>query len=383
MLVSQNSDLVIKVLQEGLGGIRDVLIDGTQEVYCKIYRTADIAFRSAQANNQILSGAPRFIIEALGMSLIAILAYAFAKGEQELGLYQTIPMLGVVALGAQRLLPILQQLYQSWSSLKGIEQILVDVLNLIHQPMPDNIQELPAKPIKFQESIVLNNVGYCYSIDGPVVLNNLNLKIKKGSRIGIIGYTGSGKTTLLDILMGLLSPSKGSLEIDGLPITSKNSSEWRAHIAHVPQNIFLADTSIAENIAFGIPADQIDIEQVKLAAEKAQIAGLIESWKKQYKTMVGERGLRLSGGERQRIGIARALYKNVDVIILDEATSALDNETESFVMETINTIGKNITLIIVAHRLTTLTSCDFIYKVNRGYIEIAEISKTQSKLDSN
>lgn len=371
LVVSQNSELVIKVLQEALGGIREVLIDGTQRVYCKIYREADIAFRNAQANNQILGASPRFIIEAMGMSLIAILAFIFTLREKELGMSQTIPLLGAVALGAQRLLPILQQLYQAWSSLKGVEQILQDVLNLIRQPLP-NIDRSKTEPIKFQESIVLNNVGYCYSLNGPLVFSNLSLKIKKGDRIGIIGTTGSGKSTLLDILMGLLLPSTGRLEIDGLPISSENYSGWRAHIAHVPQNIFLADASIAENIAFGVPFDQIDIERVRLAAEKAQISGLIESWKLKYKTMVGERGVRLSGGERQRIGIARALYKPVDVIIFDEATSALDTETESRVMNTINTIDRNITLIIVAHRLSTLAGCDFIYQVSRGNLEISE-----------
>jgi ATP-binding cassette subfamily B protein len=202
----------------------------------------------------------------------------------------------------------------------------------------------------------------------PLVINNLDITITKGSRIGIIGSTGSGKSTLVDILMSLLLPTQGMLEIDGQPITSENYRSWQAHIAHVPQAIYLADCTIEENIAFGINKDKINNSRVRQAARQAQIAETIESWPLQYQTYVGENGIRLSGGQRQRIGIARALYKEADVIVFDEATSALDNETEEAVMQAIETLSDELTLIIVAHRLTTLRKCTQIVELYEGRI---------------
>ena len=377
--ITQNSNQVIKALQEGLGGIRDVLIDGTQKTYCAIYRTADISLRRAQANNQIMGGSPRFLIEALGISLIALLAYGISG--REVGFAQAIPILGALALGAQRLLPVMQQLYQSWSSLKGGQASLNDVLELISQPLPDHLNEPEPEPIKFENSIRLKDIGFHYSEPGTQVLSNINLEIKKGSLVGFMGTTGSGKSTLLDIVMGLLPPTSGTLEVDGKPITTQNYRAWQAHIAHVPQAIFLADISIAENIAFGVPVEEIDMLRVKSAAEKAQIAQTIESWEEQYQTLVGERGVRLSGGQRQRIGIARALYKQADVIVFDEATSALDNETEAAVIDAINAIGNDITVLMVAHRLSTLEGCDRLYELSHGkIIEVDALSVAVPRL---
>jgi ATP-binding cassette subfamily B protein len=364
--ISQNSDRVIKALQEGLGGIRDVLIDGTQRTYCAIYRTADLSLRRAQADNQIVGGSPRFLIEALGMSFIALLAYSISAREGSFG--REIPMFGALALGAQRLLPVMQQLYQSWSSLKGGQASLKDVLRLMSQPMPKHSNELLPDPIKFEDSIRLCSIEFRYSDQGPQVLSNISLEINKGTRVGFIGTTGSGKSTLLDIIMGLLPPTNGTLEVDGTPIVMDNSRAWQARIAHVPQAIFLADSSIAENIAFGSPIETIDMERVKVAAQRAQIAHTIESWRDRYQTLVGERGVRLSGGQRQRIGIARALYKQADVILFDEATSALDKETEAAVMDSINAIRGDITVLIVAHRLSTLDECDVVYELSHGQI---------------
>jgi len=198
-------------------------------------------------------------------------------------------------------------------------------------------------------------------------LKNINLSLKKGARIGFIGVTGSGKSTLLDIIMGLLPPTNGKLMIDKQPINSQNRRAWQAHIAHVPQNIYLSDSTIEENIAFGIAKEQIDHQRVKKAAQQAQIAELIEEWKEGYQTFVGERGIRLSGGQRQRIGIARALYKKANVLIFDEATSALDNGTEWEVMKAIEEIGEEITVLIIAHRLTTLKGCEKIVKLGKKY----------------
>ena len=365
--IAHESTQLIKSLQEGLGGIRDVLIDGCQAVYCQIYRNADLPLRKAQGNSTFISQSPRYGIEALGMMLIAMLAYALAR--QPDGISKAIPVLGALALGAQRLLPVLQGGYSSWSSIQSGQVSLKDTLELLDQPLPEYVDQPPAKPIPFQQQITLQQLSFRYTPQTPWILKNLDLSIPKGSRIGFIGLTGSGKSTLLDIVMGLLQPNEGTLEIDNQIITTHNTRNWQAHIAHVPQAIFLADSTIQENIAFGVPINKIDKALVKQAAQQAQIADIIETWPKKYQTFVGERGIRLSGGQRQRIGIARALYKQSDVIIFDEATSALDNKTEQAVMQSIESLGQNLTVLIIAHRLTTLQNCDQIVELADGGIK--------------
>ena len=365
-LVSREQNKVIKALQEGLGGIRDVLIDGAQSVYCKIYRDADLPLRRAQANIQIIGASPRFVIEAIGMILIAMLAYALAS--RPAGIASGIPVLGALALGGQRLLPVLQQAYSSWVAMSGGRASLSDALDLLEQPLPEYADAPSPAPIPFKNEIVLKRVEFSYAQRGEVVLKEFNLSISKGDRIGFLGSTGSGKSTLLDIVMGLLQPSQGSLEIDGVRITEENHRAWQERIAHVPQTIFLADSTIAENIAFGVSADEIDLDRVHQAAQKAQIAETVMSWENQYGTVVGERGVRLSGGQRQRIGIARALYKQADVIVLDEATSALDNDTELAIMQAVNSLSDDITILIVAHRLTSLKSCHQVVELADGVV---------------
>jgi len=361
--IAEQSTLMIKSLQEGLGGIRDVLIDGSQQFYCQLYRNADLPLRRASGNNQFISASPRYAMEAIGMTLIASLAYVMIQ--QERGMVTAIPVLGALALGAQRLLPALQQAYGAYSSINGAKSSFEDVLQLLEQPLPNHIDKLHLSPITFEKDIQLKNLSFRYTEDTPWILNNINLKLNKGSRIGFIGVTGSGKSTLLDIIMGLLSPTKGEFTIDEQPINSENRRAWQEHIAHVPQNIYLSDSTIEENIAFGVPKELLDHKQVKKAAKSAKIAELIEEWQDGYKTFVGERGIRLSGGQRQRIGIARALYKNADVLIFDEATSALDNETEQAVMESIENLGRDLTILIIAHRLTTLKKCDQIVELSK------------------
>ena len=365
--VASESNNVIKSLQEGLGGIRDVLIDGSQATYCHIYRTADIPLRRAQGNSLFINQSPRYGMEALGMVLIAILAYSLAQ--QADGVSKAIPILGALALGAQRLLPVLQQAYSAWINIQGGQASLQDTLELLDQPLPGYADQLVSHSLPFKHSISLKQLDFRYSPETPFVLNQINLTISKGSRVGFIGTTGSGKSTLLDIVMGLLQPTEGVLLIDDAIVTLANHRAWQAHIAHVPQAIFLADSTIEENIAFGVPKDQIDHERVKLAAQQAQIAESIESWPKQYQTFVGERGIRLSGGQRQRIGIARALYKKADVIIFDEATSALDSETEQAVMQAIEGLSQDLTILIIAHRLTTLKNCTQIVELGEGGIK--------------
>jgi len=373
-LISLESSYVIKSLQEGLGGIRDVLIDGTQATYCKVYHNADVALRRAQGNNLFIATSPRFIMESLGMILITGLAYSLAL--QSEGYSKAIPTLGAMALAAQRLLPVLQQTYQSWSGIHSGQISLRDTVELLDQPLPRYADQLIIKPLPFESKISLRSLGFRFNPDAPYIFKNLNLDIRKGSRLGIIGSSASGKSTLLDIIMGLLQPSHGKLVIDNKVISLNNQRNWQSHIAHVPQSIFLADTTIEENIAFGVAREDIDIQLVKKSAQQAQIADDIENLPKQYKSLVGERGIRLSGGQRQRIGIARALYKQAKVIIFDEATSALDNKTEKTVMQAIENLSKDLTLIIVAHRLSTLKNCTQIVEI--GDLGIKRIGSYQN-----
>lgn len=235
----------------------------------------------------------------------------------------------------------------------------------------------------FQQEIVFNNLNFRYGKDSPWILKNVNLNFKKGEMVGFIGITGSGKSTLLDILMGLLNPTSGELLIDGVNVTHENRRAWQAHISHVPQSIYLADCSIQENIAFGIGPEKIREDKVVQAAEQAKIKDMINNLKNKYKTFIGEQGVQLSGGQRQRIGIARALYKDSDVLIFDEATSALDNQTEQNIMQQISQLKDNQTIFIIAHRLSTLKECNRILRINTDYtieeVNFNQISSNQNK----
>ncbi len=364
--ISRESVKMVKALQEGLGGIRDVIIDGSQETYCQIYRNADLPSRKSQANNLIIGSSPRYIIEALGMILIAFFAYSLSTDNTNF--YTAIPTIGALSLGAQRMLPLVQLIFSSWTLIKGGQASLEDALELLLQKTPDTLKLNITNKLSFNRSLNLSNVTFKYSNDGQPVLYNINLNILKGSRIGIIGSTGSGKSTLLDLIMGLLHPTSGIITIDDIALNKENFRSWQSNIAHVPQSIYLSDSTIAENIAFGIPSSLIDLPKVKEAARKANINQTIESWKFGYDTVVGERGIRLSGGQRQRIGIARALYKNANFIVFDEATSALDTETENNVMDAIEALGKDLTILIVAHRITTLKKCNSIISLKNGHI---------------
>ena len=364
--ISYEQTQVVKALQEGLGGIRDVLLDGTQPVYCDIYRKADYPLRRAQGSNVFIGGSPRYIMEALGMVLIAALAFGLTR--QVGGIATALPVLGALALGAQRLLPALQQTYSAWANITGSYASLADTIELLDQPLlTEMLQPAPA-PLLFHKEIQCRGARFRYANDGPWVLDGLSLVIPKGARVGFVGSTGSGKSTTLDLLMGLLMPTEGELLVDGQPIIGNCIRAWQQTIAHVPQSIFLADTTLAENIAFGVPPDTIDLDRVQQAARQAQIADFIESSPEGYQAYVGERGIRLSGGQRQRIGIARALYKQASVLVFDEATSALDNATEQSVMDAIEGLSDDLTILLIAHRLTTVRHCDIIVELSHGQV---------------
>lgn len=365
-VIAEQSTQVIKSVQEGLGGIRDILINGSQDVYCKIFSRANGPLRDAQANNQIVSQSPRFIMEALGMISIAGLACYLIN--QTDGALKAIPVLGALALAAQKMLPIMQQSYQAWSAIQSSYASLEDALELIDQSLPPDCFNKEIGKINFNHDIKFDDVSFRYKTGSDNVLQNLTLSILKGQSVGIVGVTGSGKSTVIDILMGLLEPSSGTLKVDGKAITKKNVRSWQKRIAHVPQAIFLSDSTITENIAFGIDKKDIDFNRVCDAANKSHLQHVIDKLPNKYDTVVGERGVRLSGGQRQRIGIARALYKNADILVFDEATSALDNKTEESVMSSIDELGKEITVIVIAHRISTLKNCTKIIELADGKI---------------
>lgn len=362
--VARDSTKALKIQQEGLGGIRDILLDGSQHLLVSIFSYSERSARRSEGNVLIIESCPRYFVESLGILLMLVLSYTIAT--QSNNISQIIPILGALALAAQRLLPALQNAYQAWSGIQGLRASLEDALNLLDQPV-SSASESPSVILPFKREIRLNNVSFNYSSD-VTTLKGIDLVIPKGARVGFIGKTGGGKSTLTDIIMGLLNPASGFIEVDGIKIDEDNCRAWQRHIAHVPQHIFLADCSIEENIAFGVPKDLIDPTRVRQAASKAQLADFIEKWPLGYKTHIGERGVRLSGGQRQRLGIARALYKNGDVIVFDEATSALDSNTEEAVMAAIDALNPDLTILMVAHRVSTLKNCDFIVELADGAI---------------
>ena len=368
---------IIKTAQEGLGGIRDVLLDNNQEFYTKLFTKSDLSYRKAYGTIQIISGIPRFIMEAVGMILIVLLAYSMTYRGDSIGV---LPILGALALGAQRLLPAIQNAYACYTTILGSTPEFRDTMLLLRQPL-NAIDKGEEEFIEFNESLSLKNINFKYAEDTPLILKNLNLKILKGSRVGFIGVTGSGKSTLLDLIMMLLWPTSGDILVDSKILSKVNKKSWQKHIAHVPQLVFLADSTIEENIAFGIPKELINKERVKEAAKKSELSVMIENLKNGYETAVGEQGLMLSGGQRQRIGIARALYKQSSILIFDEATSALDSETELRIMNTINSLDKNLTILIIAHRISTLKECDYIVDLSEtGYPTIKEYNDLLSTM---
>ena len=352
----------VKLVQEALGGIRDIILDRSHGVYEEAFTTVDERLRRALSVNALISQGPRFAIEAAGMIAIALVALWMSG--QPGGLVRAIPVLGALAVGAQRLLPLVQQAYLGWSSTLGNRQALADIAAILAAPaLPD--PPAGAERLPFREAVALRAVSFAYEPGRPV-LHGVDLDIPRGARIGIVGETGAGKSTLLDLLMGLLEPSSGEIRIDGRRLDAATRPLWQGQVAHVPQAIYLADESIAANIAFGVRPAEIDLDRVRACAEAAHLAAFAATLADGYETRVGERGIRLSGGQRQRIGIARALYKQASVLILDEATSALDDATQAAVIASIAALGPDITVLMIAHRASTLEGCDRIVRIQHG-----------------
>ena len=360
--ISAKQDAIFLKLQEGLGGIRDIILDGVQDAYCGIFKQSIYPLRLAFAKVTFLSQSPRYVVESYTLILFVGLAWwAQARGP---GASALIPYLGALAVGAQRLLPALQQGFLGWSTILAYEAVAQDALRILNEPLPNHSLLKNTSRMVLRKEISFKSVKFRYSEKSPWVLGGLSFTIPKGARVGFVGKTGSGKSTCLDLLMGLLEPNEGHILVDGQPLCHDNLSAWQRNIAHVPQAIYLSDSTVAENIAFGVPSEKINMDGVREAARQAQIADFIESTPQGYQGLVGERGIRLSGGQRQRIGIARAIYKEAQVLVLDEATSALDQETETSVMQSINSLRSDLTILIIAHRPSVQASCGQIIRLN-------------------
>ncbi|WP_296990584.1 ABC transporter ATP-binding protein [Thalassospira sp. UBA1131] len=354
---------IIKKVQQGLGAVRDIILDSNHELYEREFVVSDRSLRRARANIQIISDVPRYVIEAGGLVFFGILAYVLSS--QGI-LTESLPGLGVLALGIQRLLPTLQLAYAAWACIQGAQRAVVSTLEFMDLELPR--EDRATKPMLFNRSIEVKALYFSYGEDHNSILKGIDLHISRGARIGVVGKTGSGKSTLLDILMGLLVPTDGAICVDGVEVDFHEPSGWHRLVAHVPQTIFIADASIGENIALGIEPNMIDEERVRWCLEKSQLSEFVDQLPKGLDTVVGEHGAWLSGGQRQRIGIARALYKSARFIVLDEATSALDESTEAEVMQSIESLGDDITIVMVAHKLNSLRYCDKIVELRDGEI---------------
>jgi ATP-binding cassette subfamily B protein len=369
---TSNYQISLQVAQESLGGIRDVLLDRSQTFFLDAYGSHNRASRLASASINTKAQAPRFFIEGFAVLLIVGLSLVLSASGQ--GIDQQLPLLGTLSLGAYRLLQPLQQCFNALTNVQANQASLQRLLPFLK---PLQFTELgfstPSLLPPLQPGIPLlqlSKVGFHYGASEAFVLRDLDLAIRAGERLAFVGTSGSGKSTTSDLILGLLAPSQGKVFVHGVDLHAIPSlvPAWQRRVAHVPQQIYLSDASFAANIAFGVPEAKINFRRVRQAAEQARIADLIEASSEGYGTVVGERGVRLSGGQRQRIGIARALYRQAELLVLDEATSALDNRTEAEVMAAIDSLDRSITVILIAHRLSTVQRSDRIVVLVQGQI---------------
>ena len=356
-------------INEAFGAIKEIKVGGLEKTYIKNFSNFAQVFAATKASSQLIAKLPRFFLEVIAFGgILLIILYSIS---QTGSLNDSLPVISLYVFAGYRLMPALQQIYFSTVQLtfnkNSLDKLYYDFKRL---KSLNEIKKSNEKGLAFNKSITLKHICYNYPNTSKQVLKDINLTIPVKSIVGFIGSTGSGKTTIVDIILGLLKPQEGTLEVDGKVILEQHTRNWQQSIGYVPQSIYLSDDTIEANIAFGIEPEKINKEKVKKVSKIAELHKFVaDELPKQYQTKVGDRGIRLSGGQRQRIGIARALYKSPKVLILDEATSALDTQTEKLVMEAINNLDEDLTIIIIAHRLNTLNNCDIIFKIENGSLK--------------
>lgn len=363
----ESNKLRYSVINEVFGGVKEVKIGGLEKIYVDRFANPSLNYAQTQATASALRQLPRFALEAIAFgAIILVILYLIAQKD---GFTTALPIISLYAFAGYRLMPAVQSIYSSFTQLTyvgpALDKLYYDVKNLSSLSLDENKNTL-----QFKKKIILKNIYYSYPNTSKTTLKDISINIPAKTTVGLVGTTGSGKTTTVDILLGLLEAQQGTLEVDGQVITKTNIRAWQRSIGYVPQNIYLADDTIASNIAFGQDPKYIDKEAIEKASKIANLHNfVINELPQQYQTIIGERGVRLSGGQRQRIGIARALYHNPKVLILDEATNSLDGQTEQVVMDAVNKLRKDITIILIAHRLNTLNNCDIIFKLEKGELK--------------
>jgi ABC-type multidrug transport system fused ATPase/permease subunit len=363
--ISKETTNTIKTIKESFGSIRELILTRKYSFFSSMYGKSDMTLRHAQAKNQFFNLIPRIFIEnfvIIGLASFLMIYINRYSGD----IASQIPLVGLFLLSTQRLLPYIQQIYFSYSSLQSNFESFYEVLNYLN--LKNQINKNDHKQLKFDKYIELKNLNFSFDIDKPL-FENINLKINKGDKVGIVGSSGSGKSTFIDLLMGLLKPASGQVIIDGKIMNSRKMKQWLNSIAHVPQNVFLMDRSIKENIVFSEDVENINYEKLINVTKMAGLLDFVMSLKMKFDTIVYEDGSRLSGGQKQRIGIARALYMGRQVIFFDEATSALDLITEKKIMQSLSKFGKNYTFFIISHRKSTLSLCDYVISIDNGIIK--------------
>ncbi len=385
--ISEVNEERFRLMNEGFGGIKDLLLMGRDNDFIDRFNKSGKTLAYSQGTNAALVQAPRYFVELLAFgSMIVLILYLIASHNGNLGMI--LPILSVYAIGIIKLLPAFQQIYSSMAIIKAnipaFESIKQDLYDSLHKESKS--QKFERNCFTPKKNISLENITFTYPNKEEPALNELDMSISTNNVIGIVGPSGSGKSTLIDILLGLIYPQKGHLKIDNEIINMKNRRSWQNTIGFVAQSIFLSEGTIAENVAFGLPSNQIDLDQVNHALEIAHLSEFVKSLKNGINTKVGERGVQLSGGQRQRIGIARALYNNAQVLVLDEATSSLDGITEKMIMEAIDAFSGKKTIILVAHRLKTVQKCDQIFFIDKGKVidqgTYQELIKTNKQFKS-
>tara|TARA_B100000287_G_scaffold425530_1_gene471980 strand:- start:392 stop:2188 length:1797 start_codon:yes stop_codon:yes gene_type:complete len=380
--ISEVNEERFRLMNEGFGGIKDLLLMGRGNDFINRFNKTGRTLAYSQGTNAALAQAPRYFVELLAFgSMIILVLYLISSHNGNLGMI--LPILSVYAIGIIKLLPAFQQIYSSLAIIRAnipaFESIQQDLYSSLHHDL--KIQEVDRSYLNPKQQISLQNITFTYPQKEEPALDKLNMQIPANSVIGIVGPSGSGKSTLIDILLCLIEPQQGQMKIDEKTINDQNRRSWQNTIGFVAQSIFLSEGTIAENVAFGIPEDQIDFNQVLKVLKLAHLSELIESLDQGIYTKVGERGVQLSGGQRQRIGIARALYHKAEVLVFDEATSSLDGITEKMIMEAIHEFSGKKSIILIAHRLKTVKKCDKIFFIDKG--RVADQGTYQELIEKN